>query len=216
MAEEWGQHHHEGDHQGEHHEEFRHEEPERQESESVPEEDQVDQESDSDNDDDYIDRRSTRPRRAQYSRADVENILTFIRELESASDVKRDRALAVLGYSDEFDLIDVAFAVHPPGGTLFAFETYSDLAIKSLSGKLGFLDGMEFSTSLADSTVETIRSVTRVHNAFVSEDDQIRYRRNMAITDVVQSIVGGLEGLDQSEKENIEFIQTLLDVWPGR
>lgn len=204
MSDEWNQEHQQDHGQG--HDE--HQEPENQAEEAV-EETQVEEET-------PVLSPSTRSRAGLFSRADVENIVTFVRALDTATERHRADALSVLGYLPEANPLEVAFAIYPSGGLVTAFDSYADIVVKHIDGSLGFQDGMQFAATVAEMTNDTVKHLSSVHNTFAPEDHSIRYRRNMPSVQVTNAVTNALAHIPPETKDSLNFVSDLLGVWPGR
>lgn len=161
-------------------------------------------------------RKATPARRAAKSGgeltwAEVEAIVAFSKKFDSASELNKTKTLATFGLHGTATAIELAQALRPSGGKIWAYETFARLARKVLTGQLGFLDGLAIIEEFTNSSPDEIKLFDNVASAFGSEAE---YKKNMSIGDYVQQVLGGIKP-DRVDVTTFDFIDGLLAVWPG-
>lgn len=155
--------------------------------------------------------RRTANKGGELTWAEVEAIIEFNSKFESASAINQSKALSVFGLPEDSTSISLAQALRPSGGKIWAFETYSKIARKVQGGNLGFMDALKIIEEFTTSTPDDLKTFDNVVAAFTGEG---QYRKNIAITDYVQTVIGSIKP-DQVDTVTFDFIDGLLAVWPG-
>lgn len=158
-----------------------------------------------------------RAKEKDLSWTEAEAVISFYDRFKDSTLEHQGKVLLVFGLEQSgdasTDALNLAQALRPSGGKIWAYETYTKLARSVKGGSFGFAEIIALINELTNSDANEVKLFDNAINAFGIETD---YKRNMAITDYVQQVHGAVEASKESVNLGLfEWIDTQLEIWPG-
>lgn len=156
---------------------------------------------------------ASRPKVGQFSWSDVESIIKFVAKFEAGDARYKEVFKSVFGVSAKADALTVAQSIHTTTGSVAVYKDATAFIESIVKKSFGMTEVFALISDLSRREDDYVRDFFKVVNAFLS--DEVRYRKNAPLPSLLQALVEGAQNnLTQDDKKVIDWISSLLNVWP--
>lgn len=153
---------------------------------------------------------------AQFGWSDVESILNFVTTFDSGTEKERAALKAVFGVPAKADAFATAQVLHGGGANLAVYKEAVSFVETSIKGGFNGITAIfGLISDLGKREDDFVRDFIRAVNAFLPEEDGVRYRKNAPLPTLLEPLIlNSQKNLSDADQKTIKWIDSILAVWP--